>query len=168
MRKVFFAIFALSGFSGLIYESAWTHYLKLFLGHAAYAQALVLGIFMGGMAIGAAVTAQYADRVTSPLRIYALVEGAIGLFGLVFHPIFVFTTERFYTVAFDAQWSATAFAGIKWALAAGLILPPSVLLGATFPLFASAATRATPASAGRSIASLYFANSAGGAVGVLM
>src|ERR1700682_34951 len=46
------ALFAVSGFAGLIYESIWTHYLKLFLGHAAYAQTLVLAIFMGGMAIG--------------------------------------------------------------------------------------------------------------------
>tara|TARA_B100000809_G_C14614854_1_gene342587 strand:+ start:121 stop:276 length:156 start_codon:yes stop_codon:yes gene_type:complete len=34
---ILFIIFAASGFSGLIYESIWSHYLKLFLGHAAYA-----------------------------------------------------------------------------------------------------------------------------------
>src|SRR6195256_4297338 len=45
-------IFTVSGFSGLIYESIWSHYLKLFLGHAAYSQTLVLALFMGGMAIG--------------------------------------------------------------------------------------------------------------------
>ena len=50
-RSVYFMLFALSGFSGLIYESIWTRYLKLFLGHAAYAQALVLAIFMGGLAM---------------------------------------------------------------------------------------------------------------------
>ena len=52
-RGVFFLLFAVSGFAGLIYESIWSHYLKLFLGHAAYAQTLVLALFMGGMAIGA-------------------------------------------------------------------------------------------------------------------
>ena len=41
-RGVLYLVFGLSGFSGLIYESVWSHYLKLFLGHAAYAQALVL------------------------------------------------------------------------------------------------------------------------------
>jgi Na+/melibiose symporter-like transporter len=53
LRRLYFSLFALSGFAGLIYESIWTHYLKLFLGHAAYAQTLVLIIFMGGMALGA-------------------------------------------------------------------------------------------------------------------
>src|SRR4051794_6516776 len=48
-RPALIALFAASGFAGLIYESIWTHYLKLFLGHAAYAQTLVLAIFMGGL-----------------------------------------------------------------------------------------------------------------------
>ena len=34
-RSLYFMIFAISGFSGLIYESIWSHYLKLFLAHAA-------------------------------------------------------------------------------------------------------------------------------------
>ena len=53
-RQGLLALFVLSGFAGLIYQSIWSHYLGLFLGHAAYAQALVLAIFMGGMALGAA------------------------------------------------------------------------------------------------------------------
>ena len=45
--KVFlFIIFSISGLTGLIYESIWSHYLKLVLGHAAYAQTLVLAFFM--------------------------------------------------------------------------------------------------------------------------
>jgi hypothetical protein len=47
-RYIYYILFTVSGFSGLIYESTWTHYLELFLGHAAYAQSLVLVIFMGG------------------------------------------------------------------------------------------------------------------------
>ena len=57
-RWRYFCLFAVSGFSGLIYESIGSHYLKLFLGHAAYAQSRVLMIFMGGMAGGAWLTGQ--------------------------------------------------------------------------------------------------------------
>ena len=57
-----FVVFALSGCAGLIYQSIWTQYLGLFLGHAAYAQSLVLAIFMGGMAGGA----WFASRAASP------------------------------------------------------------------------------------------------------
>ena len=48
-RRFLLGIFVVSGFTGLIYESIWSQYLKLFLGHAAYAQTLVLTIFMGGI-----------------------------------------------------------------------------------------------------------------------
>jgi spermidine synthase len=160
-------IFFASGFAGLIYESIWTHYLKLFLGHAAYAQTLVLVIFMGGMAVGAGVTGRYTARVQRPLRIYAVIEASIGILALAFHPVFVGTTDGFYDTALARHFDVSTFTAIKWSLATLLILPQSILLGATFPVFAAAATRETPAAEGRSIASLYFANSLGGAIGVL-
>ena len=41
-QMLLFSLFAVSGFCGLIYESIWASYLKLFVGHAAYAQTVVL------------------------------------------------------------------------------------------------------------------------------
>jgi predicted membrane-bound spermidine synthase len=70
-RSILFGVFFLSGFTGLIYESLWSHYLKLFLGHAAYAQTLVLAIFMGGMALGAAAASMVGGRLRNPLAVYA-------------------------------------------------------------------------------------------------
>ncbi len=160
-------IFFVSGFAGLIYESVWTQYLKLFLGHAAYAQTLVLAMFMGGMAIGSILTARYTAHIARPLFAYALVEASVGLLALLFHPVYIAATEGFYSLAFAGHWDGNGFMLGKWSLAAILILPQSILLGATFPLYASAATRALPTQEGRSIATLYFANSIGGAAGVL-
>ena len=79
-RAAFYVLFTASGFAGLIYESIWTHYLKLFLGHAAYAQSLVLVVFMGGMAVGAALCAPLLARASrNPLLAYAVVEAAVGV-----------------------------------------------------------------------------------------
>ena len=69
-----FVLFTVSGFAGLIYESIWSHYLKLFLGHAAYAQSLVLAIFMGGMALGAWAASRLSARWRDLLLAYALIE----------------------------------------------------------------------------------------------
>jgi spermidine synthase len=82
-RWVFFVLFAISGFSGLIYESIWSHYLKLFLGHAAYAQSLVLMIFMGGMAVGSWFAASLSANRRAPILVYAVAEGIIGVIALV-------------------------------------------------------------------------------------
>src|SRR5581483_7855811 len=121
-RAIFFALFAASGFAGLIYESIWTHYLKLFLGHAAYAQTLVLAIFMGGLALGSWIAARFGGRWRDQLGAYALTEAAIGVLALVFHEVFTTATGWAYGSPL------LRFALFKWSLAAVLILPQCVLL----------------------------------------
>lgn len=167
-RHIYFLLFALSGFSGLIYESIWTHYLKLFLGHAAYAQTLVLAIFMGGMAIGSWVCSRYSVRWKNLLLGYALAEGIIGLCALLFHVAFTHTIEFSYTAILPALGNPFAVNAFKWAVSALMILPQSILLGMTFPLMSSGILRLFPDKPGKTIGMLYFTNSMGAAVGVLM
>jgi predicted membrane-bound spermidine synthase len=166
-RWTFYVLFTVSGFAGLIYESIWTHYLKLFLGHAAYAQSLVLVVFMGGMAAGAAWCARLSRRLANPLLVYAVVEAIIGAFALAFHPAFVATTDWAYASALPALEHEAAALAAKLVLACLLILPQSVLLGMTFPLMSAGLVRAHPAAPGESVAMLYFTNSLGAAAGVL-
>ena len=168
MRLFLCIVFVFSGGAGLIYESIWTRYLGLFVGHSAYAQVLVLVIFLGGMSAGALAVGERAERVRDPLRWYALLELAIGLIGVVFHDVFVQTTQVAYNSLFPALGPGAAHVVVKWVLAALLILPQSVLLGATFPLMTAGAIRRSPANPGRTVALLYFANSLGAAVGVLL
>jgi spermidine synthase len=170
-RTAFYLLFIASGFAGLIYESVWTHYLKLYLGHAAYAQSLVLIVFMGGMALGAGWCARISTRVRHPLLAYAAVEAAIGLCALLFHELFIAVTDWSYATLLPSLGDDALALAAKLALSCALILPPSVLLGATFPLMSAGLVRATrgatgPAS-GEPIAMLYFSNSLGAAAGVL-
>lgn len=160
-------VFVLSGAAGLMYESIWTRYLGLFVGHSAYAQVLVLVIFLGGMSVGAFAISGRTERIRRPLLWYAVVELVVGLLGIVFHDVFVATTQFAYDSIFPAIGPGTAHSVAKWAIAALLIVPQSVLLGATFPLMTAGAIRGRVGSSGRTIALLYFANSIGAAVGVL-
>lgn len=166
-RALLVLLFAFSGFSGLIYESLWTHYLKLFLGHAAYAQTLVIGIFMGGMAVGAWLGGRYSVRWKNLLLLYAVVEGVVGLAALVFHELFGLFTALSYERVMPLLGGSPALDLYKWGGAALLILPQSILLGLTFPLMSGGVLRAWPERPGRSLALLYFANSLGGALGIL-
>jgi predicted membrane-bound spermidine synthase len=164
---VFFLLFTASGFAGLIYQSIWTHYLKLFLGHAAYAQSLVLAIFMGGMAVGAWLCARHAKRIRRPLIWYAVIELVIGVASLAFHTVFRASTQFAYDVAIPAIGSEFGISVLQWTLAAALILPQSILLGATFPLMTSGVMRRYRELPGNKIAMLYFTNSLGASLGVL-
>ena len=167
-RNLLFLLFFISGFSGLIYESIWTHYLKLFLGHAAYAQTLVLTLFMGGMAIGAWLCSWLSQRWRNLLVMYALAEGLIGVAALVFHSLFIQATDTAFTSIIPALNGPGLIHLFKWALAGSLVLPQSILLGMTFPLMSGGVIRLFPSKRGGSIAMLYFTNSLGGAVGVLV
>ena len=166
-RTAFYLLFTVSGFAGLIYESIWTHYLKLFLGHAAYAQSLVLVVFMGGMALGAAYCGRISARLNNPLAAYALVEAVVGVCALGLHEVFVAVTDWSYASLLPGLGPEWLVLGAKLAVACLLILPQSVLLGATFPLMCAGLVRAHPRAPGESVAMLYFTNSLGAAAGVL-
>src|SRR3954464_2560851 len=161
-------MFVLSGAAGLVYESIWTRYLGLFVGHSAYAQVLVLVIFLGGMSLGALLVGRRSEEMRNPLRLYAYVELAVGIIGLVFHDVFLWATHAAYDSIFPALGAGPTHTVVKWTIAALLILPQSVLLGATFPLMTTGALRRTPANPGRTISLLYFANSLGASAGVLL
>ena len=162
---VLYAIFFVSGFCGLIYESIWSHYLKLILGHAAYAQAVVLVVFVGGLALGAWLTGRFSERLRRPILVYAAVEAAVALMAFGFQGVF----ERASAWASGEFLPAVCSAGpcpASWWLAAALILPPSILLGTTFPLMSAGVMR-LGVPPGRGLSLLYFLNSAGAALGVL-
>lgn len=161
-------LFALSGFAGLVYESIWTHYLKLILGHAAYAQSLVLAIFMGGMALGAWLISRFSGRLRNLLIAYAVIEIIIGLAALGFHPGYLWVENQLLSAWLPAIGDVQTTGIIKWVTSACLILPQSVLLGATFPLMSGALIRLYPERTGNSLSFLYFSNSIGAATGVLV
>lgn len=161
-------LFVLSGFAGLLYQSVWSHYLGLSLGHAAYAQTLVLAIFMGGMAVGAWLASHYSLRWKRLILGYAVVEAVIGVFGLVFHPLFVVYTGLSQESILPALGHPTLAHAYQWLTAALLITPQSVLLGATFPLMSAGLIRALPNEHGEVLGGLYFTNSLGAALGALL
>jgi spermidine synthase len=167
-RRFLLVVFVVSGFTGLIYESIWSHYLKLFLGHAAYAQTLVLAIFMGGMALGSWAVAHYSARLRHLLWSYVLVEGLIGLLGIIFHRTFVVASDFSFVTVIPSLPAGFPVHAYKWSLAALLIFPQSVLLGMTFPLISGGLIRRWPDRPGETLATLYFTNSLGAAIGVLV
>ncbi len=161
-------VFLLSGLAGLVYQAVWAQYLGLILGHAAYAQALVLATFMGGMGLGAYMAARYSAGWRNLVRAYAGVEVLIGLAGLAFHLVFL----QLHALALDSLLplapGPTSAEVLKWFLAIGLILPQSILLGISFPLMSAGIMRRLQGEHGQILGSLYFTNSIGAAIGALV
>lgn len=168
MLSLLTLVFVVSGAAGLIYESIWSRYLSLLVGHSAYAQIIVLVIFLGGMSLGALLVGERSERLRQPLLTYAAVEAAVGVIGLLFNYAYVDISDLAYDHLFPALAGGWLLMVVKWLLAAIMILPQSVLLGMTFPLMSAGAIRLVRGESGRMLGLLYFANSLGAAFGVLL
>ena len=166
MNILIYALFALSGFSGLIYEGSWARYLKLFLGHSSYGQVLTLCIYMGGLAIGSFLAGKLVMKVKRPLLGYAVTELIIGLGGVFYHPLYNTLTEFFFNSELTASLSTRGAEICKVILATASTLPIAIAVGMTFPFIAAGLMRKSGTEI--SLPRLYFTNSFGSAIGILV
>jgi spermidine synthase len=156
---------ALSGAAALVYESLWMRSFGLIFGGTTSAVAMVLAVFMGGLALGSALAAR--RPAAHPLRAYAIVEMAVGATALLTLPLLRALPWAYGVLV--SRWGlsgAAESAGIA-VLAALVLLPPTVLLGTTVPLAVEFLARAgTDVRAG--FGRLYLLNTLGGALGVAL
>src|SRR6266566_3580959 len=138
--------------------------LTLTLSVTVYAVTTVLAAFMAGLALGAAWGGRVADRVPRPLAAYALVELGLAATGAA-TPAVLFRLPPVYVWLHDRLGgSALAFGAARFGLAAGVLLVPCTLMGATLPLIARAAI-ARADRVGRGAGALYAANTLGAVLG---
>lgn len=164
-RRLFLAAYVASGFAGLVYEVAWTRLLTLYLGHTIAAASTVVATFMGGLVIGSALGARVAPRLTPrrALQTYAALETLVLLAAVTMG----WQLEALTPVLRWAYRDAAAgllFPLVRVACCAGVVLIPTIALGATFPMGIRwfAGPTAHP---GRVGGALYAANTAGAALG---
>jgi spermidine synthase len=162
-----YLLFGLSGVAALIYESVWARYLKLLLGHASYGQMLTLAIFMGGMAAGSFLGGKYVRALKNPFYMYALAEVLIGLGGLFYHPLFKAVNAGIYQFGPYVKDLPGGLSLLKLLAALLITAPWAILLGMTFPCLAVGLISILGDGGKRSLPSLYFTNSLGGALGIL-
>jgi len=165
--SLFSLLFFVSGFAGIIYESVWTQYLKIITGHAAFAQSFILVIFLAGMSAGSWLAGKWSPKIRNLFFYYALAELIIGIAALLFHSVFIEIKHLIFD-NFYPNLPAFSAKTLKWLFAALITFPQSILLGATFPLLAGGISRKFPQSNGRIVAQLYFINSLGASIGILI
>jgi spermidine synthase len=125
-------LFVGSGCAALIYEVVWFQLLQLSIGSSAVSLGVLLGIYMGGMCLGSLLLPKYLNPRNHPLRVYALLEIGIAVFGVIV--LFaVPVVGRIYTsIAGTGQVNLV----LRAIVAAICLLPPTLLMGATLPAIA--------------------------------
>lgn len=131
-QPVLLLLFAASGCAALIYEIVWFQMLGLVIGSSAISLAVLLGTFMGGMCLGSLALPRFVSEQRHPLRVYAVIEMAIGFIGMA---------VLWGMPYVDQIYSAVARSGsvgimLRAAISAMCLLPPTLLMGATLPAIA--------------------------------
>lgn len=157
-------LFFLSGATGLVYQVVWSRLLNEVFGVTAHAVTAVLATFLAGLSLGAWVLGRAADRSRSPLRLYALLELGVAASAVAGTWVVRAVDPVHVLVASRLAPDSAALLAFRVALAALVILPPTVLMGATLPAFTRVVVEGD-AMLGRRVSFLYALNTAGAVVG---
>ena len=156
--------FAVSGFTAILYEIAWTRILTVPFGGMVYAFSAILAIYLAGIALGAAAASRVLGVVRAPVALFGVLQVLLAACAALGAHLY----ERL------PHWQASVLAqagestekllwGEAW-ITIRLIFPACLVLGALFPT-AVAIRRQRLAETGASVGSVYAANTVGSILG---
>lgn len=126
-------LFVMTGTAGLLAEQSFEKLLETLLGASTPAASVVLAVYFLGLTIGAACGGWLIKRSGNPLRLYAYLEGGIAFWALLLYLGFSYLTRifvPFLCLGADRFWLLQCLRSL---VALVWILPPTFLMGATFP-----------------------------------
>ena len=122
--------FSLSGFCAMAYVVLYTRILTSFLGNPTYAFSVTLTALLLGIAVGSFLFAAIARRIQPFVNLFGLLQIGIGVSVVALIPAFgnLYGISKGFQAAFGV--------GHFWEFVTGFILMiiPTILIGASFPL----------------------------------
>jgi len=161
--------FGLSGLCALAYEVLWTRALIYLLDNTTHAFTTMLVTFLFGIAAGSYVTARFVDSRRKLLALLGLTEVLIGLFALLTIPLFGNPGFAVGSTAGVPYWPTNywQWTGMRFIRSVLIMLIPTFLMGATFPLISKIYTRSLKR-VGNAIGNVYSVNTIGGVLGSII
>jgi spermidine synthase len=159
--------FFFSGATGLLYQVLWVRMLGLVFGHTVFAITTVLAAFMGGLGLGSYVFGRIVDRQKHVLRLYGILEAAIGIYVLATPLLFSGAEILYIKLNRDLQLSFYTFSLAQFVLIFLILLVPTTLMGATLPVLSRFFVREIR-SLGSRVGLLYALNTFGAVLGAYL
>ncbi|MBI3325322.1 MAG: fused MFS/spermidine synthase [Nitrospinae bacterium] len=165
--RIVLLCFALSGFTALLLEVAWTRILTLILGSSSYAFTTMLGTFLVGLALGSYLMTHLSVYIKRPILVLAVTQVLLGL--SVFASLFLFAELPWWYVVlarqYQKEWSKFLLSHLG--LAACVMFLPTLLSGMMFPLVVSIHARRAR-TVGTRVGEIYAINTLGSICGSFM
>jgi spermidine synthase len=166
LQRLVLLAFCFSGAAALSYEVVWTRALSFILGSTVYALSTILATFMAGLALGAYLGGKLADRKEDLLLYFGLCELGIGLFGFGVVTLIYRLPPLYFALYQALHLNASVFYVVQFVLSAAVMIIPTTLMGATFPLVSKRLTH-NMGEMGRKVGDAYSANTFGAILGSL-
>jgi predicted membrane-bound spermidine synthase len=157
-------LFFASGFASIAYEVLWFRVLSTFFDATTYAFTVLLCTFLLGLVLGGALYVRRWAHHPRPLELLTGLQSGIALSSLVAFMLMGLSpglSHAVHQLAAGGPWSFVVAMALH---AVVIILPPTVLIGAVFPLVVRLGTERA-ADAGPRVGRLYAINTLGGIIG---
>jgi spermidine synthase len=156
---------ASSGFASMTYQVAWTRVITLSIGSVTYSFPLIVGGFIGGLAVGAAVIGRLGDRPGHSTLLLVICQLGIAAVAALSMPWLGDLPVRMAITVLQYSDSFAALQLAKFGAVFTVVFVPTFLMGGMLPL----ATRAISASrrdgVGAAVGRAYASNTFGTIVG---
>jgi spermidine synthase len=159
--------FFLSGAAALVLQVLWTRMLGHVFGATALAVSTTLTAFMMGLALGAFIGGRWAPKLKRPLLVFAVLETAVGLYGLLVPSLLgqMPAVQRF--IGIELGIGFIGYSLLRFVIVTAILILPTTAMGATLPVLAEGVVKRGPEIASR-VGRLYAANTFGAVVGAVV
>lgn len=165
-RRLLLAAVFYTNFLSLACQVIWVRKLSFLFGSTAGVFATVLTVFLLGLAFGALLAGRAVDKSAHPWRLLGNVLTALGAYCALSLPLFEFA-RGFYLRAFPNDLSPLAAASWKFVIVLVILLPPTLAIGAMFPIAVRILSR-NLSGLGGDVSLIYGLDTMGAATGALL
>lgn len=163
-----FAALAASGFAAMTYQVAWTRVLTLSIGSVTYSFPLIVGAFIGGLAVGASVLGRLGDRPSLGAPLLVACQLGIAVVALATIPVLGDLPVRIALLVARHSDSFVALQLAKFAAVFAVVFAPTFLMGGMLPLAARAVAAGGTDDVGAAVGRCYASNTVGTIAGAFV
>lgn len=158
---------AVSGAAAMTYEIAWTRLLSMVIGSSTYAFTIMLATFLVGIFAGSYIASRFVDRLKTPVVWFGLFQMLVCLGCLV--SVYLFQFLPWWNLVLSNRFPHDPVAAlfVRFVLASVVMWPLTLSLGMIFPIAVKCVSFDLE-KLGRSVGTVYSANTAGAIIGSIL
>ena len=164
LERYILILFGIVGFISMVYQVAWIRLLIQVTGSTIYTFGLMLSVFIVGVGLGSQIATSLLRWIKNPLLAFAVIEMAASAYSLLLVNYFDRLPLLFTSLAVEQSGGFASILLLKVFINAIVLLFPTLMFGAAFPVVASIFAGQASRSGG-DIGSVYSFNTIGGVFG---